>query len=240
MSKSKGNVVDPGFIIAKYGADTARLFSLFAAPPERDVDWNDQGVEGIYRFLHRLWAFVYKHSEAVKKVAVAGPAARGDRLYRKTHITIKKVTEDIERDFHFNTAIAALMEMVNEAYDYSANEGEDAKLPVLRSAIETLLLLIAPFAPHVAEELWEAIGGTASIANMPWPEYDPEAIKALQLMVVVQVNGKVRNRLTLPAGASEKEIETAALTDPKIREHTKGKEPKKVIVVQGKLVNIVV
>ncbi|HAK61296.1 MAG TPA: leucine--tRNA ligase, partial [Nitrospiraceae bacterium] len=150
MSKSKGNVVDPGFIIAKYGADTARLFSLFAAPPERDVDWNDQGVEGIYRFLHRVWALVYKHSEAVKKVTAAGPAARGDRLYRKTHITIKKVTEDIERDFHFNTAIAALMEMVNEAYDYSANEGGEAKLPVLRFAIETLLLLIAPFAPHVA------------------------------------------------------------------------------------------
>ncbi len=240
MSKSKGNVVDPGFIIAKYGADTARLFSLFAAPPERDVDWNDQGVEGMYRFLHRLWALVYKHNEAVKKATAAGPAARGDRLYRKTHITIKKVTEDIERDFHFNTAIAALMEMVNEAYDYSANEGGDVKLPVLRSAIETLLLLIAPFAPHVAEELWEAIGGTASIANMPWPEYDPEAIKAVQLMVVIQVNGKVRNKLTLPAGASKKEIETAALTDPKIREHTKGKEPKKVIVVQGKLVNIVV
>ncbi|HAK60517.1 MAG TPA: leucine--tRNA ligase, partial [Nitrospiraceae bacterium] len=134
----------------------------------------------------------------------------------------------------------ALMEMVNEAYDYSANEGGEAKLPVLRFAIETLLLLIAPFAPHVAEELWEAIGGTASIANMPWPEYDPEAIKTVQLMVVVQVNGKVRNKLTLPAGASKKEIETAALTDPKIREHTKGKEPKKVIVVQGKLVNIVV
>ena len=120
MSKSKGNVVDPDFILTKYGADTARLFSLFAAPPERDLEWSDQGVDGAYRFLHRVWAIVYKHSETVKNVKPAGSEARGDKLYRKTHLTIKKVTEDIEREFHFNTAISALMEMVNEMYDYTS------------------------------------------------------------------------------------------------------------------------
>ncbi len=240
MSKSKGNVVDPDFILTKYGADTARLFSLFAAPPERDLDWSDQGVEGAYRFLHRVWALVYKHLSSIKKVKPAGPEAKGDSLYRKTHITIKKVTDDIEREFHFNTAVAALMEMVNEMYDYTANGVAEDKLPVLRAAIETLTLLISPLAPHVAEELWEALGHAPSIANAPWPQYDPGAIVASEVTVVVQVNGKVRSKLTLPAGTSDTVIEAAALADPKVKEYTNGKPPKKVIVVQGKLVNIVV
>jgi leucyl-tRNA synthetase len=238
MSKSKGNVVDPDFILAKYGADTARLFSLFAAPPERDLDWSDQGVEGAYRFLHRVWAIVYKHSAAVRDVRPAGAEARADRLYRKTHLTIKKVTEDIEREFHFNTAIAALMEMVNEMYDYAA--GGNTRLPVLRSAFEALTLLIAPFAPHFAEELWEALGGKGGVADAAWPQYDPEAIVASEVTVVVQVNGKVRSKLTLPAGTTDKDMEAAALADPKVREFMSGKPPKKVIVVQGKLVNVVV
>jgi leucyl-tRNA synthetase len=240
MSKSKGNVVDPDFIINKYGADTARLFSLFAAPPEKDLEWSDQGVDGAYRFLHRVWAIVYKHSEAVRKIKPAGSEARGDKLYRKTHLTIKKVTEDIEREFHFNTAIAALMEMVNEMYDYTSNGVTEKKLAVLRSAIDALTLLISPFAPHFAEELREALGTRISIANAKWPEYDPEAIVASEITVVVQVNGKVRSKLVLPAGTPDKDIEAAALADPKVREFTDGKAPKKVIVVQGKLVNVVV
>jgi leucyl-tRNA synthetase len=240
MSKSKGNVVDPDFILTKYGADTARLFSLFAAPPERDLDWSDQGVDGAYRFLHRVWTIVYKHGEAVKNIKPAGAEARGDNLYRKTHLTIKKVTEDIEREFHFNTAIAALMEMVNEMYDYTTGGVTGKKLPVLRSAIDALTLLMAPFAPHFAEELWEGLAGKASIANAPWPQYDLEAIVASEITVVVQVNGKVRSKLTLPAGTSDKGIEAAALADPKVKEFTNGKHPKKVIVVQGKLVNVVV
>jgi leucyl-tRNA synthetase len=242
MSKSKGNVVDPDFILTKYGADTARLFSLFAAPPERDLEWSDQGVEGAYRFLHRVWAIVFKHSDAVRQVKPAGPDARGDRLYRKTHLTIKKVTEDIEREFHFNTAIAALMEMVNEMYEYTSS-GEfspNRQGPVLRLAIDTLTLLISPFAPHFAEQLWESLGGKTSIANAPWPQYDPGAIVATEIVVVVQVNGKVRSKLTLPAGTPDKDIETAALADAKVREFTAGRSPKKVIVVQGKLVNVVV
>jgi leucyl-tRNA synthetase len=240
MSKSKGNVVDPDFILGKYGADTARLFSLFAAPPERDLDWSDQGVDGAFRFLHRVWTLVYKHHETVRNVKPAGPAARGDRLYRKTHLTIKKVTEDIEREFHFNTAIAALMEMVNEMYDYTANGVVPDKLPVLRSAIDAVTLLMAPFAPHFSEELWESLGNKTGIANAGWPSHDPEAIVAAEITVVVQVNGKVRSKLTLPAGTPDKDIEAAALADAKVREFTNGKAPKKVIVVQGKLVNVVV
>jgi leucyl-tRNA synthetase len=240
MSKSKGNVVDPDFILMKYGADTARLFSLFAAPPERDLEWSDQGVDGAYRFLHRVWAIVYRHGAAVRNVKPAGAAARGDKLYRKTHLTIKKVTEDIEREFHFNTAISALMEMVNEMYDYTASGVAQDRLPVLRSAIDVLTLLIAPFAPHFAEELWASLGNRESIANAPWPHYDSEAIVASEITVVVQVNGKVRSKLTLPPGASDKDIEAAALADPKVKEFSNGKSPRKVIVVQGKLVNVVV
>jgi leucyl-tRNA synthetase len=242
MSKSKGNVVPPDVIISKYGADTARLFAMFAAPPERDLEWNAQGVDGTYRFLHRIWTLIYKYHQGILKVKTAAREAQGDPLYRKTHLTIKKVTEDIEREFHFNTAIAALMEMVNEMYDYTSG-GEmsyNKQLPVLRSAIEALTLLIAPFAPHFAEELWEALGMTGSIANASWPEYDPQAIVAAEVTVVVQVNGKVRSKLMLPAGLSDKEIEAAALADPKVKEHTNGKAPKKVIIVQGKLVNVVV
>jgi len=240
MSKSKGNVVDPDFIITKYGADTARLFSLFAAPPERDLDWNDQGVDGAYRFLHRIWAIVYKFSHHIRNVKPAGPESKGDPLYRKTHLTIKKVTEDIDREFHFNTAIAALMEMVNEMYDYTAKGVEKDRLRVLRSALEALTLLISPFAPHFAEELWESLGNTASVALASWPAHDPEAIVATEITIVVQVNGKVRSKLMLPAGTSDKDIETAALADPKVKEHLAGKTPKKVIVVQGKLVSVVV
>jgi len=240
MSKSKGNVVDPDFILTKYGADTARLFSLFAAPPERDLEWSDQGVDGAYRFLHRVWAIVYKHSDAVRDLKPAGPEARGDKLYRKTHLAIKKVTEDIEREFHFNTAIAALMEMVNELYVYTSGGVTNDKLPVVRSAIDALMLLIAPFAPHFAEELWQSLGGNGTIANAAWPQYDPGAIAATEVVIVVQVNGKVRSKLTLPAGSSDKAVETAALADPKVREFTAGKPPKKVIVARGKLVNVVV
>jgi leucyl-tRNA synthetase len=240
MSKSKGNVVDPDFILTKYGADTARLFSLFAAPPERDLEWSDQGVDGAYRFLHRVWSIVYKYSDAVRNLKPAGTESNGDKLYRKIHLTIKKVTEDIEREFHFNTAIAALMEMVNEMYDYTSSSVMSDKLPVVRAAIDALILLIAPFAPHFAEELRESIGGKGTVTDAAWPRYDPAAIVSTEIVIVVQVNGKVRSKLTLPAGISDKDVETAALIDPKVREYTAGKPPRKVIVVQGKLVNVVV
>ena len=240
MSKSKGNVVDPDSIINKYGADTARLFSLFAAPPEKDLEWNDQGVEGSHRFLHRIWTVVHRFGPRVAKLNAAGAEARGDRLFRKTHQTIRKVTEDIERQFQFNTAIAAMMELVNEIYDYTSKDVQDDKLVVIKASLEALTLLLAPFAPHFAEELWEGLGHQPSVASAGWPVHDPEAIKESEIIVVVQVNGKVRSKLTLPAGTAAKDIEAAALSDPKTAEHLAGKTPKKVIVVQGKLVNIVV
>jgi len=240
MSKSKGNVVDPDSIINKYGADTARLFSLFAAPPEKDLEWSDQGVDGSHRFLHRVWVVVYRFGPRVAKLSAAGAEARGDRLFRKTHQTIKKVTEDIERQFQFNTAIAAMMELVNELYDYTSKDVAEDKLPVVKAALEALTLLLAPFAPHFAEELWEGLGHQPSVAAAGWPAHDPEAIKETAITLVVQVNGKVRSKLLVGAGLPDKEVEAAALNDPKIRELLGGKPPKKVIVVQGKLVNLVV
>jgi leucyl-tRNA synthetase len=239
MSKSKGNVVPPDMIIAKYGADTARLFSMFAAPPERDLEWNDQGVDGTHRFLHRIWTLIYKYHQGIMKVKPAGKEAKGDPLYRKTHITIKKVTEDIEREFHFNTAVAALMEMVNEMYDYIADGVADDKLPVLRSAVETLTLLISPFAPHFAEELWETLGNAASIGHAVWPQYDPEAVVATEVTVVVQVNGKVRAKITVPQGLEDHEIRERTMNEHKVKEIVEGKVIKKIFVVKGKLVNIV-
>ncbi len=240
MSKSKGNVVDPDFIINKYGADTARLFSLFAAPPERDLEWSDQGVDGAFRFLHRVWSLGFRFGDRVAGAGRAGQEAFGDRLFRKTHLTIKKVTEDIERQFQFNTAIAAMMELVNETYDYTSGDVPPEMLPVLKTALETLALLLAPFAPHFAEELWRGLGHGESIANAVWPQHDPAAIVATEITLVVQVNGRVRSKLALPAGLPDGEIEAAALADAKVREHMGGKKPKKVIVVQGKLVNVVV
>ena len=240
MSKSKGNVVDPDFIMAKYGADTARLFSLFAAPPERDLEWSDQGVDGASRFLHRVWAITYKYHGSITSAASAGAAATGDPLFRKTHLTIKKVTEDIERQFQFNTAIAAMMELVNELYEQTAPGVAPVRLPVVKTALESLALLLAPFAPHFAEELWRGLGHRESIAGEAWPLHDPAAIVATEITLVVQVNGKVRSKLIMPAGLSDQEVRSAALADAKVREHLAGREPKKVIVVQGKLVNVVI
>jgi leucyl-tRNA synthetase len=240
MSKSKGNVVDPDSIIAKYGADTARLFSLFAAPPEKDLEWSDQGVDGTHRFLHRVWTVVSRYGSGVKGLLAAGTEARGDRLFRKTHQTIKKVTEDIERQFQFNTAIAAMMELVNELYDYAAKGVPDVKLPIVKTTLEALTLMISPFAPHFAEELWKGLGHQPSIAAVPWPAYDSEAIKEAEVTIVVQVNGKVRSKLTLPVGLPDEELEAAALADARVREHTGGRSPKKIVVVPGKIVNIVV
>ena len=175
-----------------------------------------------------------EYADAIKDV---DPAKAQQKIL---HATIKKVTEDIEREFHFNTAISALMELVNEMYEYTSNGVTEDKLPMIRAANDALTMLLAPFAPHFAEELWESLGGKGTLANAAWPQHDPGAIVATVIVVVVQVNGKVRSKLTLPAGTSDKDIETAALADAKVREFIAGKSPKKVIVVQGKLVSVVV
>jgi leucyl-tRNA synthetase len=243
MSKSKGNIVDPEDMIKQYGADTTRLFSLFAAPPEKDLDWKEEGVEGGSRFLHRAWRLVYElRNRLVKKPSPLGKADLPPDLWemrQKTHKTIKKVTEDIER-FHFNTAIAAVMEMVN--YIYQIKDDIEATPPtgaVWRETIESLILLLAPFVPHMAEELWEGLGKKESVIKAPWPEYDQQAIAEEEIVIVVQVNGKLRDRLLVPVSSEEEEIKKMALTSPKVRRHINGKEVKKTIFVPEKLVNIV-
>jgi leucyl-tRNA synthetase len=245
MSKSKGNVVDPDDMIRAYGADTVRLFCLFAAPPERDLEWNDQGVEGASRFLGRVWRLLADHLDQLRAAPVcAGSAplpAELQELQRKTHLTIKKVTEDIRERFHFNTAIAAIMELVNQIYQTLENKIADASFwPVLREAAETMVLLISPMVPHIAEELWHELGHTESILNAPWPTWKEEALQAERILLVVQVNGKLRSRISVAADATQGEMQEAAVNDPRIRDFLGDKAIKKVIVVPGRLVNIVV
>jgi leucyl-tRNA synthetase len=233
-------------MIAKYGADTTRLFMLFAAPPEKDLEWSDQGIEGSYRFLNRVWRLVMGHLEQIQGVilqeeqmAVVSPEVTA--LRRKVHQTIRKVTEDVESRFHFNTAIAAIMELVNHLYQFTIKETERPQaLMALREAIEMLLLLLAPFTPHIAEELWHRLGHTESIARVSWPAYNPDLAKEEEITLVVQVNGKVRSRIMITPSLSEEEVKQLALQDDRIRTFTAGKAIRKIVVVPQKLVNIVV
>jgi leucyl-tRNA synthetase len=242
MSKSKGNVVDPDALIGKYGADTARLFSLFAAPPEKDLDWSDQGVDGSFRFLNRVWKLVHELLPSVREAGpVDGASLSPDsrNLRRVVHKTIKKVTEDIEERFHFNTAIAAVMELVNAVQAFeSKNDPHNG--PVLREALESVVLLLAPFVPHVTSELWEILGHEGILETAGWPDFDAAATVEEELLIVVQVNGKLRGKVTVPVDAGENEVREAALADPRVKPFVDGKSVKKVIVVPGKLVNIVV
>jgi leucyl-tRNA synthetase len=236
MSKSKKNVIDPDALIGRYGADTARLFSLFAAPPERDLEWSEQGVDGAHRFLGRIYNIVYTNLDKLRGTSPNGSVATP--LTRKAHQSIKRVTNDIEREYHFNTAIAALMELVNEITSFKPSTDED--WATVRFSMETLLVLLSPFSPHVAEELWEALGNPPSIFEQKWPEWDEEIAKEEELELVVQVNGKVRAKLTIPAGLPEDEVKQKALDDPKIKPLADEGKIKKVFVIRGKLVNIVV
>lgn len=241
MSKSKGNVVSPEEIINKYGADTARLFILFASPPERDLEWSDQGVEGSYRFLRRVWRLVYSYINDMaahqdKKEQELAPEDKD--LLRLLHQTIKKVTEDIELRFNFNTAISSIMELVNGLYHYK--EKENPNYGLYKEAVENLTVLLAPFTPHLCDELWSALGHEKSVHSQPWPVYKEEALAADEVEVVLQINGKVRDRLTVPAQLKPKELEEVVLAMDKAKAAIAGKELVKVITVPGKLVNIVV
>ncbi len=245
MSKSKKNVVDPEHLIVTYGADTARMFSLFAAPPEKDLEWSDAGVEGAARFLARVWRLVHEVAQTGTSASAAGVNAvrRVQDLRRLTHRTIRKVTEDIEREFQFNTAIAALMEFVNGFYKFAAETKEADRAdeaPALREAIEALLLLLSPFAPHIAEELWAATGHTTSLARQRWPLYDAALILEEMLTIPVQVNGKVRSKLSVPAEWSKEQVVAASQSDVKVKEWIQGKTVKNVVYVDKRLVNIVV
>jgi len=242
MSKSKGNVVDPDELVSSYGADTARLFSVFAAPPEKDLDWSERGVEGSHRFLSRVWRLALAMSGEPLAWEDPGAAELGPEsaaLRQVVHDTIRRVTRDIGERMHFNTAIAAIMELVNAIYDRRACAGGDAD-PVLPFAVATVLRLLLPFAPHVTCELWERLMGGAGLEGVPWPQYDPAALVRDSIEVAVQVNGKVRSRIMIAAAALQADAIAAALADPKVMAELAGRVPRKTVYVPGRLVSVVV
>ncbi|MDK9709771.1 MAG: leucine--tRNA ligase [Acidaminobacter sp.] len=240
MSKSKGNVVSPDEIIAKYGADTARLFILFASPPEKDLEWSDDGVDGAHRFLNRVFRAV-TDEEAVKGSGEIVLTHEDEKtLNYVMNRTIKKVSEDIEDRFNFNTAISAVMELVNEMYRYRESAKDRWNAPLYGAAAESLIKLLAPFAPHLMEELWNGLGKTGSVHEVSWPTYDAKALILDEIEFAVQINGKVREHLVVSKDATQEEIQTAALALEKISEALSGKQIVKVVVVPKKLVNIVV
>jgi leucyl-tRNA synthetase len=268
MSKSRGNTIEPSETIKAYGADTTRMFQLFAAPPEKQLEWSDKGVVGSWKFLNRVWHLAEGYSRQSKGVsasvtaAAAGEAgfsqspkesAAADnagqscdsragsapadaqaakRLLRRLNRTVKKVTEDMESGYKFNTAISSIMELVNEMQSYPAGD------PVYKESLEKLILLLAPFAPHICEELWESIGGKGGLASASWPAYDESLIEEEFCEIVIQVNGRVRSRMSLPKGADESSVRKSALTDEKLSVFLKG-GVRKFVFVKDKLLNIV-
>ena len=233
MSKSKGNVVSPDELIARYGADTVRLYTLFMGPPEKDAEWQDQGVEGAHRFLARLWRLA---SDTVG--ATAEETLDANEIRYRLHATIKKVTDDLEGDFHFNTAVSASMEFLNCLYRFRPANSEDKSL--LGQSLKTLVLLLAPFVPHMAEELWSRLGGSGTVFRESWPNYDPSALERDEEEIVIQVSGRVRSRLKVSREISEEELKNLVLKDPVIKEWLNGKPVKKVVAVPHRLVNVVV
>jgi leucyl-tRNA synthetase len=263
MSKSKGNVVDPDDMIARYGADALRLYVMFVAPPENEIEWTDAGLEGSVRFLARVWRLVDHWCDVFAGRAVAGPgglsfteAEQGIR--RVTHDTIRRVTHDLDPRVHLNTVVSALMEMVNELYVFSEvhtkagapgrrhhaepapDDDRPETLSALNEALDALVLMLSPFAPHTAEELWEMLGHQGGLTAAAWPSYDPVVAQSSEFVVPVQVNGKLRSRLTVPIDVTEEVLRTLALADAGVRVHTAGRTVQKVIVAKGKLVNVVV
>ena len=242
MSKSKGNVISPEEIIGQYGADTARLFILFASPPERDLEWSDQGVEGCYRFLNRVWRLVqdFRHyfNEGPAEIKPDSFNPIDKELYYKVHATIKKVSADIEERFNFNTAISAIMELCNQLNSY--REAPDKNAALITLAIENLLILLSPFSPHICEELWEMTGHTESVHHQPWPQYDPQALILDEVEMVIQISGKVKERINVPLNTPREDLEQIALNNSKIIALTEGRKIIKIIVVPNKLINIVV
>jgi leucyl-tRNA synthetase len=263
MSKSKGNVVDPDDMIQKFGADALRLYVMFVAPPEKEIEWTDAGLEGSWRFLARVWRVVDSLAETIGGDGIPGPGEldlndEERALRRKTHDTIRRVTADLDPRVHLNTAVSALMELVNELYAFCAKsdclrigpQSDDtaaavgvveraATVAVLKEAVEALVLMISPFAPHMAEELWEMLGHTGGVVAAGWPAFDEAVAKAQEIVVPVQINGKVRARLTVPADSSEERLREIALSDPQVVKHLEGKTVRKVVVAGGRLVSIV-
>lgn len=240
MSKSLGNIVDPDEMIQRYGADTVRLFTLFASPPEKDLEWNESGVEGAFRFLGRLWRLVHEDTTRYGRSAESPGELSDDarKLQQKLHQTIKRVTQNMEGHYHFNTAIAATMELVNEMTPFSDTSPSGKSL--FQEALEALCRLLAPFVPHICEELWQDLGHRSLLINEPWPAFDPELASADEITLVVQVNGKVRAKIEVDAGIDKAQMQQLALEHERILPYLENVEIKQVIVVPGKLVNIVV
>ncbi len=236
MSKSKGNVVSPDKLIDKYGADTIRSYTLFIGPPEKDAEWNDRGVEGAWRFLNRVWRLVEQATRDKRQGPGENPSDKS--LRRKMHLTIKKVTEDMEGTLHFNTALSAIMELVNEIYKVS-DKRQETNDKDFKEAIESLIILLAPFVPHIAEEMWERLGNKKSIFKAAWPKHDEKAIIQEKVTMVIQINGRVRSKIEISSGATEDEVKKAVLENPVVNKWTGGKPPKKFIIVKGRLANLV-
>jgi len=241
MSKSKGNVVDPEDLIKNYGADATRLFCLFAAPPEKDMDWSDKGIEGSYRFLSRLWRLVFDMKDQLRSADASAdvPPKSMEALKRKTHQTIKKVTEDIEKRFRFNTAIAAMMELVNDLYRAKETASSPGEFAVVREAVQSLIVMLSPFVPHITQELWEAMGNTGQLLRMSWPEFDPNWCEEQEVTVAVQVNGKLRATVTVAKDADQETVEERAFAEANVKRFLEGADIKKVIYVPNKIINII-
>ncbi len=263
MSKSKGNVVDPDDMIGRYGADALRLYVMFVAPPENEIEWSDAGLEGSVRFLARVWRLVDQWCDVFASKTIPGPAglaltAAEQEVRRAAHDTVRRVTHDLDPRVHLNTVVSALMELVNALYSFSEEHTETGvpgrrpsteaapagerleTLAVLKEALDALVLMLAPFTPHTAEELWEMLGHEGGLAAAAWPTYDPVVAQSSEVVVPVQVNGKLRSRLTVPVDVTEDGLRERALADAAVRVHTAGKTVQKVIVAKGKLVNVVV
>ncbi len=243
MSKSKGNVVDPETAVEKYGADTVRLYILFAAPPQQDFEWSEEGIQGVHRFLNRLWNFVTAQEEKFKEIHYTQRELRkvkvkAKEFRRKTHSILKNYIESVEQDFGFNTAVADIMKLFNELSAFIPSNPEEKK--VFKESLDILLKMLFPFAPHIAEELWYRIGHKTLLAESGFPEVDPEALKVEELEIPVQVNGKLRGRIKIPYDASEETAKEKALQLERVKSLLKEKKPKRVIYVKNKLINIVV
>lgn len=242
MSKSKRNTISPQDVIERYGADTERLYTLFMGPPEKDIEWTDEGVRGSFRFLNRVWNLVLSQARKLTDIGALNPAQfteRERKAWQKLHHTIKAVTEDIEQ-FHFNTAVSAIMELTNELTDYVSENPRKTNKALVKRALEDLVLILSPFTPFVCEELWRRLGHDDAVLEQSWPSYDPQALHAAEREIVIQINGKVRDRLTVPAEISEDRAELEKRALAQIQARLDGKQVVKVIVVPGRLVNVVV
>ncbi len=247
MSKSHGNVVGAMEMSEKYGCDTARLYTLFAAPPEKDLEWSEQGIEGCSRFLNRVYRIVARHAESLREVAAGNPhplelgtaTAKEKALHRKAHQTLRRVTQDFEGRWHFNTSIAAIMELVNELQAQEPLEQETAP-PVRKRCFELLVLMLSPFAPHLAEELWQRLGHREGLQQSPWPEFRPELAEEEHFEIVVQINGRLRGKIVVEGGLGDDELAERVLTDPRIAQLIAARPLVKTVVVPNKLVNIVI